>query len=234
MEWVYGITTIPQRRNTLLPKTITSLTAGGFNNPRIFVDGANSKSGFEFSLPLTIHDTGVKAVGNWILSIWELYLRNPKADRYVLFQDDILLSKNVRQYLEWCDYPERGYLNLCTYPQNAALAKGNTGWYPSNQFGRGAQALVFSQEAMRVLLQQRWLTGRLHVQNNSDKGIDGMVCKAMTAGRYKEFVHFPSLVDHVGKESTLGNPKQPEIKSFNGENFDAMSLTMGAKIDGEV
>ena len=37
LRWVYGVTTVPERRADLLPRTLVSLDRAGFPSPRIFV-----------------------------------------------------------------------------------------------------------------------------------------------------------------------------------------------------
>lgn len=54
-RWSYGVTTVTERRDTLLPQTLASLKAAGWDNPRLFVDGVNG--GFDhFGLPVTYRD----------------------------------------------------------------------------------------------------------------------------------------------------------------------------------
>src|SRR3954465_7467772 len=86
--WAYGITTVPERRYDLLPRTIHSLARGGFDLPRLFIDG-HEKSYHEWdTLPQTIRYPAIRTMGNWLLGLWELYIREPAADRYAIFQDD--------------------------------------------------------------------------------------------------------------------------------------------------
>jgi hypothetical protein len=121
ITWAYGVTTIPLRRTDYLPKTLESLARAGFDRPRLFVDGSQSDVRYrDFGeLETTFHYPAVRLYGNWILALWELFLRNPGAQRYALFQDDLLACTNLRQYLERVPYPKGGgYLNLFSSPAN--------------------------------------------------------------------------------------------------------------------
>ena len=94
-SWAVGVTTIHSRLETYLPETLVSLKAGGFGNPRLFVDGAENCGRFidhEFSLEATLRRPRIGAYGNWLLGLWELYLRNPTVDRYAMFQDDVVFD----------------------------------------------------------------------------------------------------------------------------------------------
>jgi hypothetical protein len=83
--WSYGVTTVPDRLNSLLPATLESLARAGFDSPRLFVDDAEllitpSLDCCNYALAF------IRAAGNWVLSAWELYARNPDATYYLCFR----------------------------------------------------------------------------------------------------------------------------------------------------
>lgn len=222
ISWACGVTTVPERWSSgLLHNTLLSLAAGGFDNPQLFID----KSSGAF--------TKIGAFGNWALGLWELYLRNPRANRYAMFQDDLVCYRRLREYLDACPYPKRGYWNLLTFRENERLVSDEvvdgTGWHESvdmanseGQTGRGAVALVFDRQAVTILLCQPGFVA--HCQH-SQRGIDGAVVEAMNSAGYREYVHSPSLVQHVGNQSTLsGKVHTARAGSFRGEEYDATNL----------
>lgn len=225
LTWAYGVTTVPSRRDDLLPQTLRSLAAGGFENPRLFIDGAEDSCDYEeFGLESTTRYPKVSIAGTWILALWELYIRNPQADRYAVFEDDFVTYQNLKQYLESCEYPEQGYWNLYTFPVNQKLAPPElkAGWYLSNQRGKGAVALVFSPEAVVTLLARDHLVrGPI---TRRFKRTDGVIINSFAEVGWQEYVHTPSLVQHTGTTSTMGNRKHPLAQSFRGESFDALEL----------
>lgn len=232
LRWSYGLTTVPKRRHDLLPQTLASLKAGGFDNPRLFVDGDNDVVSWEkqFGLEVTLRRPVIRAYGNWILALAELYIREPNADRYMVAQDDFITYRNLRGYLEGCPWPGKGYLNLYTFPSNqrdtpgwyegALLNSGPEGW----QTGRGAVALVFNLEAVQTLLIHQHMVERPTHAENGWKRIDGGVVTAMNKAGFREFVHNPSLLQHTGRVSAIGNLPHKMSLSFRGEHFDAMEL----------
>lgn len=90
VKWAYGVTTVPERLNDLLPRTLRSLASGGFELPRIFIDGLKEQdipshlSAYE----VTCRYPKVRTFGAWMLAALELFLREPHADRYATFQDE--------------------------------------------------------------------------------------------------------------------------------------------------
>lgn len=233
LTWAYGVTTVPSRRNTLFPRTLKSLEDAGFDSPRVFLDGANHQDGMsyetEFRLPVTTRTGGnVRTAGNWVLSLYELYVRDPHADRYAMFQDDLVTCRGLRTYLDHAPYPTDGYLNLYTFPQNQSLRPKDPDWrggfYPGNQLGKGAVALVFDRDCVVRLLASEHLAVRPQDQARGHKSIDGGIVTALKKAGKKEYVHDPSLVQHTGLQSSMGNRQQPLAPSFPGETWDATSL----------
>lgn len=229
--WAYGVTTVPQRKTGLLLKTIESLRSAGFPSPRLFVDGCpDPREYHHFGLEVVTRYPQIRAYGNWYLALCELYFRSPTADRFAIFQDDIALYRNLRTYLDWCPFPgelntrPKGYWNLYTFPHNQLLSGGKTGWYPSDQMGKGALALIFNREGVRFLLSNSHMIDRVQNPHRGYKSIDGAVVEAMKNAGWKEYVHNPSLVQHLGDVSTIGSLKHPKANSFLGEDFDAGSL----------
>jgi hypothetical protein len=224
------LTTVPQRRGKEFTKTLRSLTAAGFGKPRLFVDGGSEADYRDLGLEVTARNPALLTYGNWVLSLWELYQRHPFAKLYALFQDDIICVKNMRQFLEAVDYPESGYLNLYTNTQNEKNRNGGTpqsGWYRPRLRGRGALALVFNQKAVQTLLSAPHIVNRPASRNSqrpSHKFVDGAIVEAMNKAKWYEYVHAPSLVQHIGIKSSMGNGVQPLSNTFPGENFDATEL----------
>lgn len=233
LNWSYCMTTVPSRSNTTFPRTLESLMNAGFEEPRLFIDGARQQEAQDiygqYNLPITSHFPTIRTAGTWILALYEIYVRNPWAARYAIFQDDFVTVKNLRAYLERVKYPSKGYLNLYTFPCNeipSLLPKGHIGWYPSNQLGRGAVALVFSSEAARGILGSMYMTDRFQDKDRGYRAIDGGIVEAVKriGEGWKEYVHSPSLVQHIGDVSSMGNSKHQKAASFPGENFDALEL----------
>ncbi len=209
MKWMYGITTCGKRcHSPMFEMTSLSLYRGGFECPEHFVDPRNLNLG---------------AFGNWVHAAWSLYLSDPFADRYAIFQDDIACGRNLREYLEATATQPSAYWNLCLWPNNVQEC---TGWYPApDPAGLGAQALVFDNDGMRALLQSRWLVDHPRDKFRGRRAIDGIVKTIMGEAGFIELVHSPSLVKHLGAAcSTLQTNHYPETANFAGDAVNLMTL----------
>lgn len=212
LKWAYGVTTVPQRRDTTLPRTLRALTRAGFDNPWLFVDGDVGTA------PRTTYRSpGITPWANWWLSAHELFMREPTADRFAVFQDDFVCITNLRRFLDRTPYRANAYYNLITHELN--VKRGAAGWYQAPQRGMGAVALVFNQETLCKVLSDPQLVRRpLEAHCKSPRNIDGGVFDALERAGCVEMVHSRSLVDHLPGPSTIrGNlPYQP-LSTFPGE-----------------
>lgn len=237
LTWAVGVMTVPERSN-LLNHTLASLCEAGFDKAdmRLFVDGAQDSQPHEslHGIAATARWPRMGIHGNWLLSMHELVIRRPNADRFVIFQDDLLAAPRLREYLERCPFPERGYWNLFNFLGNdfetphGPRAKGYLGWYLSNQLGKGALGLVFDRlNVVRVLTAEHMVKRPLDTWNHENPlmrvrgthAVDGGVVEAMKKAGCQEWVHYPSLLSHTGDEST--QPKPEAI--MNGRDASAAS-----------
>lgn len=232
MRWAYGVTTVPRRRD-LFERTLGSLRDAGFEQPRLFLDGGTHREAQEYEdryqLPVTARNPALKVFGNWVLTLAELYIRNPQAHRFVVFQDDFVTYRNLRDYLTRVRMPDKGYWNLYTFPQNQAHApKGKVGFYRTpHQDGRGAVALVFTLAGVQALLgSHAHIIERPTDVNKGTRNVDGAIVSALRKQGWVEYCHNPSLVQHMGVISTMmrSHDGQERATSFRGEDFDAMDL----------
>lgn len=257
LQWSYGVTTVSQRRRDLLPGTLASLASAGFDSPVLFVDGGDADDYKGFRLDTVVRTRKLRTFGTWVSALWELYVRDPGADRYAVFQDDIVACVNLKRYINAAKYPEKGYLNLYTFPAQKDVApldsagrvqvgffegmyvhpcencKGRGGCLNCTkgsrderrlQKGLGAVALVFDREAAITLLSSRFMVERPLDRDRGHRAVDGGIVTAMNYAGYREFVHWPSLVQHVGIESSMGNMPHPTADSHPGPQFDALTL----------
>jgi len=233
IKWAYGVTTVPQRINTTFPRTIQSLKWAGFNRPTVFVDANRWAADYSrFNLTTVYRSHKVNAFGNWYLAMLELWIRFPRYDRYAIFQDDILLYKNLRQYLDSYAMYYNHYWNLYTFKQNEQLRDKEITrphWYKSNQRGRGATALVFHRESLAALLSSPVFLAKPMCDKNPHKSIDGAIVNSFLSGKeqqYFEMVHHPTLTWHIGHSTAIGNPQhtKEEPEHWQGEDFDASTM----------
>lgn len=246
MKWAYGVTTVPSRRKTLLPRTLKSLSEAGFDDPHLFIDGEEDPIPWrgEFNLDATAHHPKLGTVGNWVTALWVLHLLDPHADRYAIFQDDVSFCLGLREYLEATPWVERTYLNLYSSEYNEIIiAKTSPGTWSSSfilnsggvddgrpigsvtdkwNCGKGALAIVLDGEGVLKMLSAKSVARKPRDREAGHWKLDGMIVNAMNRAGFKELIHSPSLCQHAGQSSSaMGNGPRPLARSFPGEGFDA-------------
>ncbi len=223
--WSYGITTVPSRADSLLPRTLASLAKAGFDKPKLFVDDDGSWKTQANYPNETVHRPPLLTQGNWLTGAIELFTREAHADLFAMFQDDLVAVRGLRAYLESCSYPAKGYWNLYTFPNNQGRCPPNhQGWFLSDQLGKGAVGLVFDREALLTLLTSRSMVERPLSARRGHRAVDGGIVTAMKKAGYQEWCHNPSLLQHTGDRSVMGNAPHARAVSFPGEETDIAEI----------
>ena len=262
LRWACGLTTCAKRHLTTLPQTLISLRHAGFPDPWLYVDGWDKEpqrfadglaaaltargEGVAVKYGATFHNPRLNTFGNWILGLAELWIRNPLADRFAMFQDDVVFVRNLRPYLERCAYPyggratdpgnKNGYWSLYTGFDTYHNLRPRRGWQEGyvlndgthaqrHQRCEGALALVFNREAAAMLLTHQHLIHKpLSAGREAYRNTDGAIVSAMNRAGWRLYVHGPSLCQHIGHESSMGSGPYAPAPDFPSQSFDALSL----------
>lgn len=216
MEWAYGVTTVPERiSNGCLSATLQSLEKAGFGAPHIFVDAAVDEEGqlrvpgWVYDYPVTVRHRRMGIHAHWVLSFAELCFLAPKADRFALFQDDIMMNEGTREFLESYRIPEHAYLNLFTSPRNKV--KNAKGFRPAKHRCHGAHALVFPQAAARELLATKSIM-KYMANHRCGEGVDIVIAMSLKKRKHRPFVHHPSIIRIIDTPSTVGHVNDKVVK----------------------
>jgi hypothetical protein len=204
--WAVGVTTAPRRQPTL-DRCLDSLARAGWERPRLFIDGDVTLSPAASALPRTVRDDRVGAWPAYVLALHELLMREPRADAYLLVQDDALFydREPLRAYLEdHVLWPGRGRGVVSLYCSKA-YTHPSAGWHPmGDPWGWGALAFLFPNPLARAFLldpqvfDHRW-TGRSYGLAHIDVVIGRWAARRGVTIWYPS----PSLVQHIGETSAL-------------------------------
>lgn len=203
--WSVGITT-SRRRVPSLERTIESVVASGWERPRLFCDGSVSIPIHWSDLPVSSRNPRTGAWPAWYLALTEMLLRDPHADAYVLFQDDIELPGrgDLRDWLESLLWPgdKPGIVSLYC---SSEYRRDEAGWYRfEGDWVWGATAFVYSPDTLRqILLSTELLKHRWDGTGRGLKGIDVAIGAWAAKSDTPIWFPTPSLVQHTGQVSTL-------------------------------
>lgn len=207
-RWAVGVVTAPRSIPTLGP-CLDSVLAAGFS-PRIFAEPDSPIEERHRGLPITQRDQVASAWGNWYLALHEMMMREPKADAYLIAQDDVVLSsrdsvETLREFLSRSLWPDEK-AGLVSLYCSSAYDRESFGWHekPGN-WRWGACAFVWRPEALRSFLSSVALDWTL--QGNT-RLVDSAVGVWARKKSRPVWYCFPSLCQHIGQASTIWGGRQ--------------------------
>lgn len=224
--WAVGVTSA-RRQSPTLERTLDSLSAAGWDCPRLFTEPGVKLAARFRKLPRTRRDKTIGAFPNWYLGLAELVMREPRAEAYLMVQDDVIFAQGVRAFLEFTLWPSFKTGAVSIYcPSDYAVAS-TPGFHREDRGWRTwtAQALVFPNPTARALVAAGQLVAhRYSGPHDGLRNIDCIVGKWCREARRPFYVIYPSLAEHIGETSTLyphatvsGRRKS---SSFVGEDVD--------------
>lgn len=224
LRWAVGLLTAPRPESTI-GTTLRGLLDAGFEDIQIFAEPGSSVPREFAHLPRTVHGRKLGNVANFFTSLASLFLGQPEADAYALFQDDIEPARGLRAWCEDQFWPDgAGLVSLYT-----CLAHQDTepGWRV-RKLGAyrtfGSQALVFRRDVLKEFLSDGRLLeiherGRVH----GDDMILGEWAERRGIGMA---YHTPSLVAHIQGGSPrpdLGGAAAPLMRQDAVATVDGLS-----------
>ncbi|HVA47660.1 MAG TPA: hypothetical protein VNH11_14920 [Pirellulales bacterium] len=205
MTWCVGMTTAPRARPTL-ERSLSSLIAAGWNQPRLFAEPHTSVPANLSELAVTWRDRKLGAFPNWYLGLSELFLREPLADAYLMCQDDAIFAEGARDYLEQDLWPAADVGVVSIYTPTHWSRGAPRGFHVETHgwASWGALAYVFPNKSLRALLAHPLLIEHRRLgPGDGLRNIDSVVGAWCQAAELPYFVHVPSLVQHIGETSTI-------------------------------
>jgi hypothetical protein len=202
-QWAVAVTTAP-RRDATLESCLDALVAAGWDSPRLFLDGTAPLPQRYAHLPVTWREDSVGAWPSWYFALAELVMHQPKADAYVMLQDDVVLyhRASLREYLERVLWPgiRPGLIALFYTGQGE-----KTGWFEAQgAWHFSAQGLIFPPGIARAFLSDPdVLQTLLAASSETHIPIPEIVHRWVNYRGIDVWYANPSLAQHIGNSSTI-------------------------------
>jgi hypothetical protein len=201
IHWSVAVTTAPRSQPTLTDTLLSLRDAGWDAGANVFVD-----SDMQFGPYGNLR----RAAVNLLILAMRLQRTGGEPDAYLICQDDIQLTRGLRQHLEADSYFRKmlfadellkkpvGVISLyCAGPNDSPAG----GWHSIDDLptaAYGALAYVFTRDSMLEFL--RWICPNDRAPAD---WVMGCFCKDVQ----RDYVtHSPSFVRHTGETSSLPNP----------------------------
>jgi len=232
-RWAVGVTTAPRKEPTI-GRSLRSIVSAGWKDIHVFAEPGSPIPTGIVGLTVTRRGETLGVLGNWFLGLSELLHRDPDADAYALFQDDVVLARNVRQYLETTLWPaERAGLVSVYCPE--PYANGGPGFREVSTGGGllGALSYILPSAAAKWIVTAGTATWfRRRTFSRESRRLDVLIGQLLAQAGWSAFYVSPSLAHHVGEHSTLwpgiGASRKRRAGDFVGEHYDALRLLGGS------
>lgn len=221
--WAIGVTIAPRKQPTH-DQTLDYIKEAGWDDVHLFTEPDVDLAERHRHLTRTTRPERFYAWKNWFTALRELYETYPGRDAYGIIQDDVLLCKNIRGFLEHELWPSEDCGVASVYCPSH-YERERSGWY-SRDTGlklRPALTFFFPPAAVESILSHPSTVGWPRRKN-----IDNAVGLWARETRKLPYFFTPSLAQHIGETSTIVFFKKLKGKrvsdQFVGDNFDALEL----------
>ena len=205
-KWGIGVLTTTHRTGGMLARTLESFRGSGFTPPVVFTD-ANQNGG----------------LWNLHRALKTLVEESPDADAYMIIEDDVLFSKNIRKYLEtalWPSVSEHGCICSIFTP---TIYASDECWHIENR-GSGtwmSQCRIYHPRSAKKFVADLENSPRLQTKCRQ---IDAAVGGWAEENGVNIWFHSPSLTQHISPQNTSYETKRyldariGYARDFIGEN----------------
>jgi len=198
-KWAVGVVTAPRKISTIT-KTIKALEKAGWENGIIFAE-PNSYIYQNNNWEYVHRSKRLGIFGNWMLGLYELFIRNIDADAFFMIQDDILVPPNTRNYLErslW--FTETPHLvSLFGMFDNDPEYQ----WREVYKYEGGPNSIIMSHETVQEILSSLIPLQYYGIQSKKNTSFDDLgIFSLMSKNNWPTFYPKPSISDHIGHYST--------------------------------
>jgi glycosyltransferase involved in cell wall biosynthesis len=204
-----GVLTAP-RAQPLLGETLRSLHGAGFERLSIFAEPGTPLPPEARSHDVETHDLRLGNFTNFYNALASLYRKAPEAEGVILFQDDIEVAAGLKA---WCDaelFPhEHGLVSLFTPRVHIDVRPGWRVLSPGYFRIFGGQALAFRRDVLEQFLTDPQVLREIRAGRDGD---DAIVSGWATRRSLGIAFHTPSLVQHVGRVSSMSWRGEPDSR----------------------
>lgn len=185
--------------------TIDQLRNAGFHEPlHLFCEPGTPPIRELPGLVLHQNDTKFGCVGNWAQCLKWL-LDHTTAGYLLVSEDDVAYCSGARAALEQGlrQTEQAGFWSLYTPVRDRPLVGHQQGWVAANR-GRdawGTQSMCLPRSSAEILLAY----APLYAENQLRGATDAVVAKCFVDAKIPCYYHNPSLTNHLGRISSIGN-----------------------------
>lgn len=244
-KWAVGLITAPRKGEPTVQRTLESLKKAGWDDVVVFAEpGAPVEHNKVVRRPDRYGD-----FTNWFTGLVELIISHPRHKYIMMLEDDVVLVRNLRQYLDLRLPKLTPFASASVFCPSYFTRYTDDLWERKyeGEFTLGTQTVCMTREMALEFISDRDVvrhrsSGVVYFTNPSENTAKDIVIGVWAQKRNLPVCyHNPSLAQHIGDNSTLRSyywkAAQLSAQDFVGEDFDALDLLKGmptAKQMGQV
>lgn len=216
MKWTVGVVTAPRQDASYLNQTLESLRRAGWSEPMVF---AEPGSFFPDNTKVIQRPKQYGDWTNWATGFYELLLSEPDTDYFLMTEDDVIMCRDSKRYLEHAlpNLGDFGSLSLytpstrhrCNFRGFHNELRGCNTWSTVTVVMARKQAISFFSdpdtqrhrfEDIFGFEDQYWCCSKTDPRNSIKDAVLGHWAQKNNLAVY---YHTPALAEHIGDLSTL-------------------------------
>lgn len=228
-KWTVGVITAPRTQGYYLDKTLSSISNAGWDDVTVFAEPKSvipeSFDGYVVNRRKQYGDWT-----NWASGLYELFLSEPDSDYFFMAEDDALVCKGAKEYLEKTipllgdfgslsiytprkyRHKKRGFFNCCegmeTWSTVTVIMQHKSVWKffsdPDVQRHRFEDIFNVQKEWWIGTPNDNYGTSDVSVIDSIGNTIkDAVIGKWAEKNNLPVYFHTPALAEHIGYFSTL-------------------------------
>lgn len=199
-RWASAMLTAPRLVSTI-QKSYDSLGQAGFDDLLIFAEPGSLLPANARSDRIVLRENRLGNIRNFYDALCTLWTRQPEADAYVVFQDDVIAAEGLRVWCETQLWPQDcGVVSLFTPRIHTTSEAGWSVLSPGFHRVCGAQGLVFRRDLLEQFLSDPRVLKEVERRQHCD---DAVVAAWLGRNGLGLAYHSPSLLQHLAVPSSL-------------------------------
>ncbi|WP_437226563.1 glycosyltransferase family 2 protein [Planctomicrobium sp. SH661] len=206
-RFIVGITSAP-RKSPTLARCVESVIAAGFA-PTVYAEPGTDVGGLP--CPVVVRPERLGCWRNYVQTLRDLLAADPLAQAVVIFQDDIIIARETREFLEHDLWPSDrvGAVSLYSPDFNRYELRRPQGFNRvQSKWIMGACAMVYPRAVAESLARHTdWRGGAKSVIEDpvKKKAVDTWIGHVLHAEKKHIYYPNPSLCQHIAKTSSIGH-----------------------------
>lgn len=232
-KWTVGVTTAPRPQH-YLDQTLSSLSEAGFEDITIFAE-PDTPIPETFSGPIVHRPKRYGDWTNWATGFYELLLSHPESDLFLMTEDDVIINRFAKTYLESAFPTLKEFASLSFYTPSKYAKKEFKGFHNElkGEFIWSTVTVIMTRK-QAISFFSSSLVQRHRFEDIFDKPDTFWCCpntdprnsiKDAVIGKWAEsqqlpvYYHTPSLAEHIGHQSLLTNQEASVENSRKSLDF---------------